>query len=75
MLTIRNRKNQPFTFHLKDGKSLYLGPRGTGTIANASLSDELTKARDRGLVEIQEPQSAEPAAETSDSNKSSGRKK
>lgn len=54
MLDIRNRKNQPFTFHMKDGKSLYLAPKGTLSIANNNLSEELTKAQERGLVSIQE---------------------
>ncbi len=54
MLTIRNRKNQPFTFHLKDGKALYLGPKATQQIQSSSLSVELQKACERGLLEIQE---------------------
>lgn len=63
MLTLRNKKNQPFTFHLKDGKSLYLGPRASLQIQNESLSVELQRASERGLLEIQEsPQ--EDAADT-----------
>lgn len=68
MLTIRNRKNQPFTFHMKDGKSLYLSPKGSLSIANNNLSDELTKAQERGLVAIQDAGSSSSQNEAEESS-------
>lgn len=55
MLAVRNRKNQPFTFNLKDGKTIYLGPRETASVAPELLSDELRSASEKGLVEISTP--------------------
>ena len=55
MLAVRNRKNQPFTFNLKDGKTIYLGPRETASVASELLSDELRSAAEKGLVEIAAP--------------------
>jgi len=66
VLTVRNRKNQPFTFNLKDGKTIYLGPRETGSIAPELLSDELRSASEKGLVEISAPVSEITTAPSSD---------
>ena len=61
MLIVRNRKNQPFTFNLKDGKTIYLGPRETGQITADVLSDELRGAAQKGLVEISESPAESPS--------------
>jgi len=74
VLIIRNRKNQPFTFHLKDGKALYLGPRASQQIQSSALSVELQKASDRGLVEIQEIPQDEVAESTGVEGQSKRRK-
>jgi hypothetical protein len=61
MLQMKNLLFQPLTLHLADSnKSIHLASRGTTTIKDKELSQEIKRAQAKGWISIKEEKQPEP---------------